>query len=95
MAEPPPTPELKGVEGLLVQVDCQGESARLWLQTEGRKLAFLIPRGNAISLRRGGQDMLGDLQCGPQQKPEKVTIRYDEVVEAAGPQNIIRVLEFQ
>ena len=90
-----PAPSAKRMEGLLVQVDCLGTSARLWLQTGDSKIAFLIQEGNALTLLRGGQSVQEELKCGPQRPAQKAVIRFSETTDAgSSSQGIVRVLEF-
>jgi tetratricopeptide (TPR) repeat protein len=69
--DPPPY-----VEGVLVQVDCIGESVKLWVQSDAKKLSFLIPVASKILVLRGGQAVIHEFECGPQKDPAKVTVRY-------------------
>lgn len=90
-----PAPSAKRVEGLLVQVDCLGTGARLWLQTGDSKAAFMIQEGSALTLLRGGHSIQEDLQCGPQRRAQKAVIRYREKPDAgSSSQGIVQVLEF-
>lgn len=86
---------MKSAEGQMVQVDCLGSGAKIWLQTAGRRSLFVITQGESITLVRGGKEVTEDLRCGPQPQPPNVRLRYgDPPSMEPGVQGSVRVLEF-
>jgi tetratricopeptide (TPR) repeat protein len=87
---------LRRAEGLLVQVDCLGETARLWVQSGERKLGLLIPKGNEIWVFRGGEEILYDFQCGPQKDRPRVGVRYESRPDTEpGVEGVAKTVTFQ
>ncbi len=89
------SPGLSSAEGSLVQVDCLGDSARLWLASGSEKLAFIILDPKGIVIRRNGTSIVHDFSCGPQ-KPQPVTLQYELSSDPKlGARGVIRILEFR
>jgi tetratricopeptide (TPR) repeat protein len=87
--------ELYRAEGMLIQVDCLGEGARLWMMSGDKKLAFVIANRKGVIVERGGQQTEHEFTCGAQQ-PQKVLIQYEKKPDAGlVAEGAIRVLEFQ
>jgi hypothetical protein len=86
---------LPSVTGSLQQVDCLGETARLWVETGGHRMAFMILNPNDIVIWRGGEPVTLDFSCGPQ-KPQPVVIQYEKSPDSKlNAQGVVRVLEFR
>jgi hypothetical protein len=87
-------PKLESVEGTLRQVDCNGTTARLTLESGGKLFRFVIKDPNHIAIRNAGAGPV-DFQCGPQ-KPRAVLLEYEAKVDA--PEGIageLRSIEFR
>ncbi len=94
-AAAPAAPTLRTAEGQLVQIDCVGASARIWLQVAGRRLQYVISQGEAMTLIRGGREVTEDLRCGPQTPPAAVRVRFaDPPAMEPGVAGAVLVLEF-
>lgn len=88
-------PTVKTTEGQLVQIDCMGSSARVWLQVAGRRLLFVITQGDSLTLVRGGKAVTEDLRCGPQPDAPRVRVQYGEPpAMEPGVQGALQVVEF-
>jgi hypothetical protein len=89
--DPPPY-----VEGVLVQVDCLGKSAKLWVESGAKRLSFLIPVAGNILVLRGGEAVVHEFECGPQNDPAKVTVRYRSGPDTPSDvQGLVQTLELQ
>jgi hypothetical protein len=66
------TGTLKKVTGVLKQVDCLGQQARLLVEGDDHKSIRLLVVGQSAAIAGGGQHAFG---CGAQ-KPRRVTIEY-------------------
>ena len=87
---------LERVEGLLVQVDCLGEEARLWIQSGEKKIGLLISKGSEVVALRGGETIIHDFECGPQKSPAKVVARCESRPGTVqGLEGVVKTLEFQ
>ena len=87
--------ELYRAEGVLLQVDCLGEAARLWIMSGGEKLAFVIADPKGVIVEQEGKQTEHEFRCGVQQ-PQKVLIQYEKKPDAGlMAQGVIRALEFQ
>jgi tetratricopeptide (TPR) repeat protein len=64
---PPSRQPAKGqtIAGALIQVDCLGHAARLFVRLERRTIALLIGRPSQVRIRNAPTGAL-DLRCGPQ-----------------------------
>jgi hypothetical protein len=95
LAEAPGGRDLFPAEGTLVQVDCLGGVARLWLESGGDKIAFAITDPKSVVIRKGGQDITHEFKCGAQQ-PARVILHYElkpnARLETTG---VVRRLEFK
>jgi tetratricopeptide (TPR) repeat protein len=89
------TAELFPAEGSLVQVDCLGAVARVWLQTGDDKVAFAITDPGKVVILRGGKNIEHEFTCGPQ-KPQPVAVRYEMKPNARlDTLGVLRELEFK
>jgi len=88
-------PPLYAVQGELVQFDCLGNAARIWVRTRNERLAFRLEYPDGLVIRRGGRPVLRFMNCGPQ-KAERVTVRYEMRREAhLSTLGVVRVLEYR
>jgi hypothetical protein len=89
-------PGLSSVDGVLVQVDCLGETVQFWIQSGEKKLGFLISKANEVLVFRGGEPIVHEFQCGPQNDPLKVTAHYRSGSSAGqGLEGVLRNLELR
>jgi len=78
----PPPPQLPSIEGRLVEVDCQGATAVLHIQTADGIRKFLIDDGNKVTV-----DGPHELACG-RHPSQPVRLEYEKP-------NLVRRLEFR
>lgn len=87
----PSQPKRPSVKGSFVQLICEGEWAKLVLQTPAGKKMFLIDDPHGITLL-GKTSTSTDLSCGSQ-KPAPVRIEYDAST-TPGVEGLVRLIEF-
>jgi tetratricopeptide (TPR) repeat protein len=79
-------------EGVLMAVDCRGQTAALRVATAGKTLLFLITDPNRV-LIRGAEGARVQLNCGPQPKTP-IRITYEPAPEGGEATGIVRGMEF-
>lgn len=81
------------VQGLLEQIDCLGESARMHLLVEGRRIALLVRKPGEI-LMQNASSLTFTFRCGAQDRVP-VTVEYDARPDAATKTlGEVKVIEF-
>jgi tetratricopeptide (TPR) repeat protein len=87
-------PVLPSVRGVLLQVECKGETARLLLQAGQRQIGFLINDPNRVLIRNAPGTAM-NLTCGKQPPGTLVLIEFEEKSDRTlGTFGEVRVLEF-
>ena len=82
------------IDGVLVQVDCLNDKARLHVIHEGRKTFLLVRDPNSVLLRNSGT-VTTEFACGPVRN-RAVRVEYRRAVDAAyGTAGDVSALEFR
>ncbi len=82
------------LQGELLQVDCYGRAAVIWIRTAHGRAGFEVADTQQVALTREGQAVRRYFTCGPQ-KPEPVVVRYEiRRNETYGTRGIARAVEF-
>ncbi len=100
---PPPKPEVRSapavpvasrLEGMLTQIDCLGESARLRIDQPGGKAFLLVREPRSVTLKNSGAISF-EFACGPME-PRAVVVEYVPARhETYGTAGEVRSLEFR
>jgi tetratricopeptide (TPR) repeat protein len=89
-----PLPQRPSVTGRFVELDCRGAQARMVVETEAGRKAFLIEDAGKVAITAGSDGPV-DMTCGPQKSPVRVEISFDPPrPNQTGIQGIVRTLAF-
>jgi len=88
-------PPVIRAEGLLTQIDCMGERARLQIAARGTRLFLLVQDPGNIVLRNAGAAWT-EFTCGPLPGARRVLVDYRPVVNATyGTSGEVAAIEFR
>ena len=66
-------PQTSKLTGVLQRVDCMGDQARLYVASGGQMTRIMVPDGNKVEIKGGGERALA---CGVQKPARKVVVHY-------------------
>jgi hypothetical protein len=85
--------ERPSLSGMFVELDCRGKQARMIVETQAGRQAFLIEDPEKVAITSGSNGPV-DMTCGLQKPSKKIDIGYDPTADQPGIDGLVRTLAF-